>query len=141
MNCPVCRSALVEKRVLGIRLDRCSDCGGVWFDAGELEAYRVSVNAGLNSGSVPQAIFEPNLELGLEICPRCVSESLTVGTLGDHALRRCNRCAGVFVTSGTLAEFTPRSAASGAAEVASEGGAWAAVEAVEVIGWLIEGLS
>ena len=41
-DCPDCRTRLqpfwVPARRLGdeVELDRCSDCGGVWFDAGEL---------------------------------------------------------------------------------------------------------
>ena len=41
-DCPDCRTRLqpfwVPARRLGdeVELDRCNDCGGVWFDAGEL---------------------------------------------------------------------------------------------------------
>ena len=38
--CPSCASAMETGTVCGgkIQLDRCTDCGGFWFDAGELES-------------------------------------------------------------------------------------------------------
>ena len=37
MRCPKCGQQLVEEDRSGIKLDRCSGCGGVFFDAGELD--------------------------------------------------------------------------------------------------------
>ena len=37
MKCPKCGSPLHEGTFRGVRIDRCSVCGGVWLDAGELE--------------------------------------------------------------------------------------------------------
>ena len=37
MHCPKCGMNLVEINYLGIKMDKCSACEGVWLDAGELE--------------------------------------------------------------------------------------------------------
>ena len=37
MKCPKCGGNLNEVVFRGIRIDRCSTCGGVWLDNGELE--------------------------------------------------------------------------------------------------------
>jgi hypothetical protein len=37
MRCPKCGGNLHEVAFRGIRIDRCSTCGGVWLDNGELE--------------------------------------------------------------------------------------------------------
>jgi len=37
MRCPKCGQQMVEEERSGIKLDRCSGCGGVFFDAGELD--------------------------------------------------------------------------------------------------------
>lgn len=37
MKCPKCGGSLNEVVFMGIRIDRCSTCGGVWLDNGELE--------------------------------------------------------------------------------------------------------
>lgn len=38
MHCPKCGAQLKEERYHGIHVDRCSECHGVWFDAGEAES-------------------------------------------------------------------------------------------------------
>jgi len=38
MRCPKCGSELAEISYREQRVDRCDACGGVWLDAGELEA-------------------------------------------------------------------------------------------------------
>lgn len=37
MKCPKCGSALKETDLLGIKVDRCDHCRGVFFDQGELD--------------------------------------------------------------------------------------------------------
>lgn len=37
MHCPKCGHDLVEMDYKGIAVDKCSNCEGVWLDAGELE--------------------------------------------------------------------------------------------------------
>lgn len=37
-HCPKCGAKLVEERYHGVQVDRCSECRGVWFDAGEAES-------------------------------------------------------------------------------------------------------
>jgi Zn-finger nucleic acid-binding protein len=36
--CPVCQVALVPQTHLGITIDVCPTCAGIWFDADELRA-------------------------------------------------------------------------------------------------------
>jgi uncharacterized protein with PIN domain len=38
MRCPKCGMELIEIDFKGIKVDKCSECQGVWLDAGELEA-------------------------------------------------------------------------------------------------------
>ena len=37
MRCPKCGQQMVEEERSGIKVDRCEGCGGVFFDAGELD--------------------------------------------------------------------------------------------------------
>jgi uncharacterized protein len=37
MMCPKCGMELIEIDYQGIKVDKCSECQGVWLDAGELE--------------------------------------------------------------------------------------------------------
>ena len=37
MHCPKCGMELIEIDYKGIAVDKCSNCAGIWLDAGELE--------------------------------------------------------------------------------------------------------
>ena len=36
--CPRCGTALAEHEHMGVSIDECTACGGIWLDKGELEA-------------------------------------------------------------------------------------------------------
>lgn len=38
MKCPKCGMELVEIDYKGLKVDECSECSGIWLDAGEFEA-------------------------------------------------------------------------------------------------------
>jgi hypothetical protein len=38
MKCPKCGADLKTEDYLGIQIDRCPECLGIWFDAGEAES-------------------------------------------------------------------------------------------------------
>jgi hypothetical protein len=46
MRCPKCGGHLKTEEQHGIQVDRCPDCLGVWFDAGEAEALIRAESAG-----------------------------------------------------------------------------------------------
>ena len=37
MDCPVCKNAMITLELQEVEIDHCTDCGGIWLDAGELE--------------------------------------------------------------------------------------------------------
>jgi len=37
MRCPKCGMELIEIDYKGVKVDKCSECEGIWLDAGELE--------------------------------------------------------------------------------------------------------
>jgi Zn-finger nucleic acid-binding protein len=37
MDCPVCTNAMITLELDEVEIDYCTDCGGIWLDAGELE--------------------------------------------------------------------------------------------------------
>ncbi len=48
MRCPKCGMQLIEIGYRGIEIDKCSECEGVWLDAGELEAVSKMEKGGLD---------------------------------------------------------------------------------------------
>ena len=47
MKCPRCGADLLEREYRGIKLDRCPECKGVWFDAGEVDLLEHTSGPGL----------------------------------------------------------------------------------------------
>ena len=37
MDCPVCENAMITLELQQVEIDFCSECSGIWLDAGELE--------------------------------------------------------------------------------------------------------
>lgn len=48
MKCPKCGMNLVEIDYKNIKVDKCSECEGIWFDAGELETVMKMDKGGLD---------------------------------------------------------------------------------------------
>ncbi len=48
MRCPKCGMELIEIDYKHIKIDKCSECDGVWLDAGELEAISKLEKTGLD---------------------------------------------------------------------------------------------
>ncbi len=37
MDCPVCKNAMITLELDNVEIDYCTNCSGIWLDAGELE--------------------------------------------------------------------------------------------------------
>ncbi len=48
MRCPKCGMELIEIDYKEIKVDKCSECSGIWLDAGELEAVAKLEKGGLD---------------------------------------------------------------------------------------------
>ena len=48
MRCPKCGMELIEIDYKGIKVDKCSECEGIWLDAGETEAVSKLEKGGLD---------------------------------------------------------------------------------------------
>jgi Zn-finger nucleic acid-binding protein len=107
MNCPACKNTLRAKNTGGMTVDTCyGGCGGIWFDAAELE--RVSVNAPAASTlhSVWKIEDAPVKPAGLRLCPRCPDQMLDKRWYSDRKqveIDRCPNCRGIWLDEG---EFT-----------------------------------
>ena len=47
MKCPKCGMDLATIELHGVQVDRCPNCNGTWFDAGEIEQLTSPKNSGL----------------------------------------------------------------------------------------------
>jgi len=138
MHCPECSHALIPEQLELITVDRCASCSGVWFDAGELETFRMSIEG----AEAPESIlprFSPNPRLSCGPCPRCESDELQIGSVGERAIGVCGRCSGIFVSGDELKQFS-KSRARRIAEAGAGGVAEAASSAPDLVLELLAGL-
>jgi hypothetical protein len=48
MKCPKCGMELIEIDYKSIKIDKCSECEGIWLDAGELETVAKMEKSGMD---------------------------------------------------------------------------------------------
>jgi Zn-finger nucleic acid-binding protein len=107
MKCPRCKSPL-ETIDLGefggdyaaVVIDSCPECGGVWYDRGELDARDESVWTDVETFD-----FEPRLSGGRHaLCPRCEVSLIPVSPKGVRqvVIDRCPDCFGFWLDEGEL---------------------------------------
>src|SRR5215475_2056786 len=94
-TCPDCQLAMhfliVAPHGKDVELDRCAQCSGVWFDAGEVEQ--------VYGKSLP---FEPFEHEADRSCPVC-DQPLQAGVLKNAVpVERCGKCRGVFLDQDDL---------------------------------------
>ena len=56
-KCPRCGGDLAERQSEQVKVDECSDCGGIWLDKGELEQLQRVNRARGVSGGVLGSLF------------------------------------------------------------------------------------
>lgn len=107
MNCPACQSKMSEIIAYGLKVDVCTEsCGGVWFDAGELEQVdevheRVDSRVLRPLGN-QKVVVDRNR---LRPCPRCPQTTLKrqlEDSLSEIEVDVCGGCEGVFLDFGEL---------------------------------------
>jgi Zn-finger nucleic acid-binding protein len=108
MNCPKCRTPTLRheaEAASGLRLDRCSSCGGTWLDYGELGPAAEREDPSRPPGPDPD--LAADLRTGS--CPRCgVALQQALSPDGAFHVDRCPRCGGLFLDRGELAAIAAR---------------------------------
>lgn len=108
MKCPRDGTELTRVEILGLELDKCHKCDGIWCDRGELERLRDSKVEGIEEVLERKygdpAFHEGAVEDHMR-CPRCGDARL----LRHHytyvcpvAIDRCERCMGIWLDDGEL---------------------------------------
>ncbi len=123
MRCPACFNELTETQVGNLTVDVCqSGCGGIWFDAFELERVDEEAEAPgeplLDIERDPRVAVDPNRK---RECPAC--QGVKLHRHFFSAKRRvqvdqCPNCAGYWLDAGELAEIRQERAAAARAQTA-----------------------
>ena len=108
MNCPRDGSLLAKATMLGLELDKCHACDGIWCDRGELERLRDSKLPEIEE-AIERKYGNPKpVEGGLTgymRCPRCGDARLfsyRYTYIRPVTVDRCERCHGIWLDKGEL---------------------------------------
>ena len=119
MKCPICNTDLLVVEREGIEVDWCLDCGGLWFDEGELELLGEKAGRSI----APHILESPNnlSTKGRRRCPRCPKRMqcvpLELGPGDRVVIDRCPQH-GLWLDRGELGQLMRATQPSGGSETA-----------------------
>ena len=104
MNCPSCKSPMLVLEFEGVETDFCSNCEGIWLDAGELELFLEDSKDKtelLNSFTSAKKSREKKIR-----CPICNSKmgKTKVSEDKDIVLDECKNGHGLWFDKGEILE-------------------------------------
>ncbi len=106
--CPECKNHLIEKKDFGITIDECSHCKGIWYDAGELEAYRAVLGENRETAETTLARFKPLSFCQNLKCPTCLRDTLQCGGSDELQIARCTQCSGIYVSEKEVKKISKK---------------------------------
>ena len=109
MKCPKCQGIMQSVTTEAGTVDRCQDCGGMWFDRLEVKsqgAHSSEIDVGdVERGSRFNSIDRIN-------CPKCANTSLIRMVDNDQPhiwFEACSSCGGRFLDAGEFKDLNERS--------------------------------
>ena len=109
MDCPACKNAMITLELEGVEIDYCTDCGGIWLDAGELELLLNEPDKAknlLDSFKIDSKGTEKKRK-----CPICDKkmQKIVVGSSKPTLLiDKCSRSDGLWFDKGELQDIFDR---------------------------------
>jgi len=107
MRCPKCRADMEQVEFDGTEIDRCVTCGGIWFDAGEIEIMRdEQAAAAIDTGDAK--VGKTSNTIDRYPCPRCSGAMVrVVDPQQTHVwYETCSSCSGSFLDAGELLDLS-----------------------------------
>jgi len=107
VNCPACRKPLIVVERQGIEVDWCAGCGGIWFDAGELELLAEAARREFTLDFAPNQTGAGPVSTSTgpsRDCPRCDKRMDVQRLAGEPPVEidLCPRGHGVWLDRGEL---------------------------------------
>ncbi|MHC4242951.1 MAG: TFIIB-type zinc ribbon-containing protein [Planctomycetota bacterium] len=109
MDCPVCKNAMITLELREVEIDYCTDCSGIWLDAGELELLLGEPEKAahlLDSFKIDSKSLEK-----IRKCPICSKkmQKVIVGSSKPTLLiDKCRRADGLWFDKGELQDIFER---------------------------------
>ncbi len=111
MNCPHCNVALGEVKVDEVVLDRCPECGGIWFDFALLERVLSRESHALRT-LLPESSTHGGVEEDTLNCPRCGDTLIRMRASAEPVVYYgCLTCYGRWLDGSEIGRIVGRSLA------------------------------
>lgn len=109
MQCPKCNGEMQEHTTATLKgevtIDRCTQCGGMWFDEGEAEILRDDWMSDFLDSGDPKVGKEQNLNTDVN-CPRCGKKMETVHDPDQHHIQyEVCEDHGMFMDAGEFTDY------------------------------------
>ena len=105
MNCPVCKNPMIILELDRVETDFCTQCGGIWLDAGELELLFEDSHQGRRL--VDSFYPEHGIKEKPRPCPICLKKMHKIHAGGEKdsvIIDRCQKGHGLWFDKGELAQ-------------------------------------
>ena len=105
MKCPRCSSAMETVQVEDVQIDRCTQCGGLWFDEFELTDLKAKQGSEkVDTGHADKSNQHSQARIN---CPKCSTFMLRmVDSQQPHIwYETCEECGGSFFDAGEFREL------------------------------------
>lgn len=106
MDCPKCAAAMEIVEFDGVEIDRCTECGGMWFDQNEKE--RLIEAKGSESLDVGDPVVgaQHNRQGRVE-CPHCHTLMIKMVDVKQPHIwyEKCSICGGSYLDAGEFADL------------------------------------
>lgn len=109
MICPTCKSDMIVIEHDNVELDYCTDCSGVWFDAGEMNLLFQSIDVDGGGYFIKDMLNTPETESSEKKrkCPICGSKmkKISTGKRGRILVDVCPQGDGLWFDGGELTQL------------------------------------
>ncbi len=107
MQCPKCDQPMSAVTHEQITVDRCIDCGGIWFDATEREALLATRGGVRAVDTGDSAVGQQMNNLDRITCPHCTTQMIRMvdNDRPDIRFEQCAACGGSFLDAGELRDL------------------------------------
>lgn len=107
--CIDCDKTMVQETHATVTVDRCPECGGMWFDPGEIQQHLEAIDPRLKVVPVDEEL-RPSTAGMRQRCPGCAEDALELGAYRGVSFLKCSSCGGTFVEEAQLAYLLKGSA-------------------------------
>lgn len=111
MECPKCSGALQPVVQDNIEVDRCVQCGGLWFDMLEVDRLRKAKGSATAIDTGDAEVGEQKNEQGKIECPRCHTPMIRMVDMQQHHIwyESCSVCYGKWFDAGEFKDLQQQS--------------------------------